>query len=169
MIRTLTVLKQTQTRNLWENICVVLCKGEQDEICNFAPFDYEDPCDEGCDDCFYDDHSCSCYCKDCMENHSSNETSSEVPTTTDSLDSNEDGSNETSSEVTTTIDTVDSNDNEEGSIQEINDVKSKLKIPPKRHRARQNTNKQTISDGKGKNGKSAETSLKSLRLQKLLD
>ena len=195
MIRTLTLLKQTQTRNLLENICIVLC-GEQSWECDFLN-DHEDPCDEGCDDCFYDDLSCSCYCKDCMENHSSNETSSEVPTTTDSLDSNEDGSNETSSEVTTTTDNVDSNEdgsnktssevttttdnvdsnedgsnessaevpsttdtidsNEEGSIQEINDVERKLEITSKRHRGRQNINKQTMSetDGKGKNGKSA--------------
>ena len=153
MIRTLTLLKQTQTRNLLENICIVLC-GEQSWECDFLN-DHEDPCDEGCDDCFYDDHSCSCYCKDCMENHSSNETSSEVPTTTDSLDSNEDGSNESSAEVPSTTDTIDSN--EEGSIQEINDVERKLEITSKRHRGRQNINKQTMSetDGKGKNGKSA--------------
>ena len=154
MIRTLTLLKQTQTRNLLENICIVLCKGEQSWECDFLN-DHEDPCDEGCDDCFYDDDSCSCYCKDCMENHSSNETSSEVPTTTDSLDSNEDGSNESSAEVPSTTDTIDSN--EEGSIQEINDVERKLEITSKRHRGRQNINKQTMSetDGKGKNGKSA--------------
>ena len=153
MIRTLTLLKQTQTRNLLENICIVLC-GEQSWECDFLN-DHEDPCDEGCDDCFYDDLSCSCYCKDCMENHSSNETSSEVPTTTDSLDSNEDGSNESSAEVPSTTDTIDSN--EEGSIQEINDVEMKLEITSKRHRGRQNINKQTMSetDGKGKNGKSA--------------
>ena len=153
MIRTLTLLKQTQTRNLLENICIVLC-GEQSWECDFLN-DHEDPCDEGCDDCFYDDLSCSCYCKDCMENHSSNETSSEVPTTTDSLDSNEDGSNESSAEVPSTTDTIDSN--EEGSIQEINDVERKLEITSKRHRGRQNINKQTMSetDGKGKNGKSA--------------
>ena len=42
-----------------------------------------------------------------------------------------------------------------GLMKKITNVKSKLEIPPKRHRGRQNTNKQSISNGKGKNGKAA--------------
>ena len=42
-----------------------------------------------------------------------------------------------------------------GLMKKINNVKSKLEIPAKRHRGRQNTIKQSMSNGKGKNGKSA--------------
>ena len=42
-----------------------------------------------------------------------------------------------------------------GLMKKINNIKSKLEIPPKRHRGRQNANKQSMSHGEGKNGKSA--------------
>ena len=62
MIRTMTILRQTQTRDIndIESNCFELCKGEE----------YYDnckqPCNEGCDDC-YRDEDCSCYCTGCKK------------------------------------------------------------------------------------------------------
>ena len=152
MIRTMRVLKQTQKRDLndTESFCWLACKHEEIDIVND---EYCDNCDEDCDECFRNDmwYCDSCYCTGCKEKHSSNETSAEVPTTTDTADSDDDGLM-ISSEDSTTTDTVDYDD---GLMKKINNVKKKLEIPPKRHRGRQNANKQSISNGKGKNGKSA--------------
>ena len=153
----MTALKETQSRNSndTEGFCMNLCKGDDYGWAHLCQ-----PCEnqleyENCDDCFQDSLHCDCFCKDCKEKHSSNETSSEDSNETSSEDSNEtssEDSNETSSEDPTTTDTVDSND--DGLMKKIDNIKSKLEIPRKRHRGRQNASKQTMSHREGKNGKS---------------
>ena len=65
MIRTLTVLKQTQTRDFdrldIESDCIWLCEGGKYDNC-------QQPCDDDCDKCFRDE-DCSCYCTGCNDKH----------------------------------------------------------------------------------------------------